>query len=112
MPAEKLTRAEECVQAITQLFLDAARVGTRPASDASYKASLELLEKFVKAELRERSVARAVADNDMDHMREAADILRTMTATADRNSPSYAMPQDIDRLSQWYLRDLQRGTKL
>lgn len=110
--AEKLTRAAECVLALNNLYLAAAKAGTRQVTKANYEASLKLLEGFVKAELRERSVARAVADSDIDHMREAADILRTMTATADRNSPSYAQPNDIERLSRWYGRDLEKGTRI
>lgn len=113
MPDEKtLGRDERCLLAIVNLYLSSARAGTEKATRDGYFASLQLLEDFVKAELRERSVARAVADTDIDHMREAADILRTMTATADKNSPHYAAQPDIERLSAWYRRDMQKWTRI
>lgn len=112
MADEKLSRADECILALNDLYLDAAKAGSRERSQANYKASHKVLEDYVKAELRERSVARAVADTDIDHMREAADILRTMTATADKNSPHYAAQPDIERLSAWYRRDMQKWTRI
>jgi hypothetical protein len=108
----KLTANEKCVLAIVDNVLAAARDGSRRASDSAYRDSVKLLEEHVKSELRERSVARAIADNDIDHMREAADILRTMTATADTNSATYGSQPDTVRLGEWYLRDAQKGTRI
>jgi hypothetical protein len=66
---------------------------------------------FVQA-LRKALPAAHITANDADHMREAADILRTMTATADANSPSYGAKPDIVRLGEWYRRDMEKGTRI
>lgn len=97
----KLPANQRCVLEINDLYLEAAHDGSSEKCDECFARSLRVLEEYVVAELKRRSVAHARVDSEAGHLQEAASILRTMAVD----------PSDVTRLEAWYMRDLaaERG---